>query len=87
MVLAALLTTVVLAVGLATGIGGADYVRDLLAGRTVRAQLEPGQRVQFEELSGIVIECGSSATLIAMDDGKRTLIPNKLITQKAVVLG
>jgi small-conductance mechanosensitive channel len=87
MVLAALLTTVALAVGLATGIGGADYVRDVLAGRTVRAQLKPGQRVQFEELSGVVIECGSSATLIALDDGKRTLIPNKLITQKAVVLG
>lgn len=85
--LVALLATAALALGLATGLGGADYVRDLLAGREVRSRLRPGQRIAIEEISGIVIECGTSATLIATDDGKRTLLPNKIITQKAVILG
>jgi small-conductance mechanosensitive channel len=87
MMLAALLVAVALAAGLAAGLGGADYVRDVLAGRAVRAQLKPGQRIQIDEIAGIVVECGMNATLVVLDDGKRTLIPNKLITQKAIVLG
>jgi small-conductance mechanosensitive channel len=85
--LVAILAAGTLAVGLAAGIGGADYVRDVLAGREVRSQLRPGQRVAIDDITGVVVECGRSTTLIATDDGKRTLMPNKLITQKAVVLG
>lgn len=86
-VLVALLATGTLAVGIATGLGGADYVRDLVAGRAIRGQLKPGQRIQVDTVTGIVIECGPSATLIATDDGKRRLIPNKLIAQRSVTLG
>jgi small-conductance mechanosensitive channel len=86
-VLVAAFATLTLATGIAAGVGGSDYVRDLLAGRTVRTQLRPGQRVVIGDISGVVIECGSSATLIATDDGKRTLVPNKLITEKSVTLG
>ena len=85
--LVAILAATALALGLAAGIGGADYVRDLLAGREVRSQLRPGQRIEIEGITGVVVECVTSATLIATDDGKRTLLPNKIITQKAVVLG
>lgn len=85
--LVATLATGTLTLSLAAGIGGADYVRGMLAGRAIRAQLHPGQRVAIDDVSGIVIECGPSATLIASDDGKRTLVPNKIIAQKSVVLG
>jgi small-conductance mechanosensitive channel len=86
-VLVCALAGTALALGLATGLGGADYVRDLLAGRTVRTQLKPGQRIQIDDVSGIVIECGRSSTLIATDDGKRTLLPNKIMTERTIVLG
>jgi small-conductance mechanosensitive channel len=85
--LVAVLGMAALAAGLALGLGASDYVRDLLAGRVVRAQLHPGQRVAIDDVTGVVVECGPNATLIATDDGKRTLLPNKLITQKSVVLG
>ena len=86
-VLVATLAATSLAVGLAIGLGSADYVRDLLAGRTIRQQIRPGQRVEVDDVSGVVIECGPSSTLIAMDDGKRLLVSNRLIAQKRVVLG
>jgi small-conductance mechanosensitive channel len=76
-----------LALGLAIGLGGADYVRDLLAGRAVRAQLKPGQRIQIDGITGIVVECGPSTTLIATDDGKRTILPNRFVAEKTIVLG
>jgi small-conductance mechanosensitive channel len=85
--LVAAFATTTLTVGLAAGLGGADYVRDVLAGRTLRAQLHPGQRVAVGDVTGVVIECGARATLIASDDGKRTLVPNKLLAEKSVVLG
>lgn len=86
-VLVALLSTGTLAVGIASGVGGAGFVRDLLAGRAIRSQLKPGQRIQVDHITGIIIECGPSATLIATDDGKRCLVPNTLIAQKSVTLG
>lgn len=85
--LVAVLATAVLALGLSAGIGGAEYVRSVLAGRAIRDQLRPGQRIAIDEITGVVIECGPSATLIATDDGKRTLLPNRLIAEKSVVLG
>lgn len=81
------LAATALALGLAIGLGGADYVRDLLAGRTVRAQLKPGQRIQIDGISGIVVECGPSTTMIATDDGKRTILPNRFVAEKTIVLG
>jgi small-conductance mechanosensitive channel len=86
-VLVAVLATSTLSVGLAVGLGGSDYVRDVLAGRSLRAQLRPGQRVRVDDVSGVVVECGPNATLIAADDGRRVLIPNHLIHQKWITLG
>jgi small-conductance mechanosensitive channel len=81
------LAATALAAGLAIGLGGAEYVRDVLAGRTVRAQLKPGQRIEIDGIAGIVVECGPSTTLIATDDGKRTILPNRFVAEKTIVLG
>ena len=86
-VLVALLATSSLGIGLAVGLGGADYVRDIMAGRALRARLRPGQRVSVDEISGVVVECGSTSTVIASDDGRRVLVPNRLVQQKWITLG
>jgi small-conductance mechanosensitive channel len=85
--LVAVLATSALGVGLAVGLGGSDYVRDVLAGRALRSQLRPGQRVSVDDLSGVVVECGASSTLIAADDGRRVLVPNHLVREKWITLG
>jgi small-conductance mechanosensitive channel len=86
-VLVAVLATSTLGIGLAVGLGSADFVRDVLAGRSLRARLRPGQRVSVDDVSGVVIECGPNSTLIATDDGRRVLVPNRLISQKWITLG
>lgn len=86
-ILVAVLATSTLGIGLAVGLGGSDYVRDMIAGRSLRTQLHPGQRVSVDDVSGVVVECGPSATVIAADDGRRVLVPNRLIGQKWITLG
>jgi small-conductance mechanosensitive channel len=86
-VLVAVLATSTLGVGLAVGLGSSVYVRDLLAGRALRTQLRPGQRVSVDEISGVIVECGPSSTLISTDDGRRVLVPNHLIRDKWITLG
>lgn len=77
----------VLAVGLAFGLGCRDVIAGVVAGNYVRRQFQAGDLVTVAGLSGTVREVGMVATIIETDeDGllKRRSVPNVRMLNEAV---
>ncbi len=77
------LTVAGIAVALALGLGTRRVAGDVVYGVYARDDLEPGDRIQVDEVAGEVIEVGTVMTVIALDDGRERYIPNSRLMSRS----
>ena len=84
---AAIAAMVALGGGLALGLGGADVARGLIAGWAMGRMLQPGQRVQIGQQTGVVIRHDMSTTVVDTDNGQISIPNAALVHEQIMVLG
>jgi len=73
------------AVALSFGLGAGSTVSNIIAARYVRSNYHVGQRIQIQEMNGIIVELLPTGVLLDTERG-RTFVPAKLFDQEASVL-
>lgn len=84
---AAIAAMVALGGGLALGLGGADVARGLIAGWAMGRMLQPGQRVQIGQQTGVVIRHDMSTTVVDTGNGQISIPNAALVHEQIMVLG
>ncbi|MGH8120015.1 MAG: hypothetical protein ACRESK_05300 [Gammaproteobacteria bacterium] len=73
------------AVALSFGLGAGTTVSNIIAARYVRSNYRVGQRIQIQDMQGVILELLPTGVILDTDQG-RTFIPAKLFDQEASVL-
>jgi hypothetical protein len=84
--LAVAIGTPALAIALLTAQGGREVAGHIAAGRSLRHQLRPGQRLSCDGEHGIIVVLHPSTVELQRDDGSRVLIPNRRLLEHAFVV-
>lgn len=82
---AGIVAMLAIAGGLAFGLGGVESARSLLAGQTMSAMLQPGQRVQIGQQAGTVLRHDLNSTVLDTESGQIS-IPNGTLAREQVTV-
>ena len=70
-------TGVILA--LSFGLGTKDLSKSIISGLPLRAQIQQGTRVEFDNINGTIEQIGLVNTTVLIEDGKKVHIPNAVL--------
>jgi small-conductance mechanosensitive channel len=83
-----LLLVVLLVAGVATalavGVGGTGLAGSVIAGRYVEERFRVGDRIEVEQLRGIITDVGLASTSIETDNGDTIEIPHSYVLERPV---
>lgn len=82
---AGIVAMLAIAGGLAFGLGGVDTARGLISGWAMGRALQPGQRIQIGDQSGIIVRHDMHTTVIDTGTGQ-VAIPNGELSHERVVI-
>lgn len=74
------------AVALAMGLGTRDVAGNIVAGVYARDLYAPGRKITVGEVSGTIIEVGSTSILVDTGDGRQISVPNRRLLDETVEL-
>lgn len=83
-VISILLLAAAAAVALALGLGTRDVAGNIVAGVYARELYQPGATIRFGDVSGTVIEVGSTNVVIRIGPDKTLTVPNRYLLEKQV---
>lgn len=72
------------AVALALGLGTRDVAGNIVAGVYARDIYQPGATIRFGEVSGTIVEVGSTNVVIRVSPDKTLTVPNRDLLEKQV---
>lgn len=85
----AVIAAIALGAALAFGLGLREQARDVVAGRALSADLEPGAEISLpdRQLRGRIEHVGALHTMLRSDDGTRVAVPNHMLGEAILRMG
>jgi small-conductance mechanosensitive channel len=75
------------AVALALGLGTRDVAGNIVAGVYARDLYQPGATIRFGDVSGTILEVGSTNVVIRVSPDKTITVPNRRLLEERVEVG
>lgn len=73
-----------LSIGLALGLGTRDVASNVVAGVYARELYNPGSKIRFGDISGTIVEVGSTNVVIEIGPEKSITVPNRRLLEEQV---
>lgn len=86
-VISIMLLAAAAAVALALGLGTRDVAGNIVAGVYARDLFQPGSQIKFGDVSGTIIEVGSTSMVIQIAPDKTLTVPNRTVLDSQVETG
>ncbi len=74
------------AIALAMGLGTRDVAGNIVAGVYARDLYAPGRKIKVGDVSGTILEVGSTSILVDTGDGRQVSVPNRRLLDETVEL-